>query len=690
MPSSLLNPLEDIMIGNYAGWLLSFYVDGVEQSVLEIGSDEYHAEIEASLPSGLEGGAYKFVIEGMTDDHYRKIAQTRDDDASATGGLAAALPGASSARPKHVRLFLYWLDTNASVAGYVKNLAGLTDTVGEVKGKDIPQALVADLAITSVSRKAGERRYEATVEASEKVFQQLSTRICRHPVFSNPLVAAQTIAEAHGANVTTYPLEEGNDQAEAGEHSGTEEVQAVKGLTAAETVKKFCAQLEQASGRHYGRGLLLIRDGVLHIGARRIPLIDEQNTTDEPKDLDLSGGLIEVESLAKVSTDDKFDICPKENGAPRETPLPEPPKRRQFKLTLKGRSDIKPGAVVRFDSPPEEVSATLPNWTGVVGDLFGGPLVPALGGEFENPVLLYVAAVNHKLGRKTSFVTIVTGVELIEGESEWDEHTRQHEEEDPDESCSDGTSEGRVARAVASMTRAAANTKAFPEVGEVRQVSTEGSEEPPSQSETVWRGLAPSDGRGNRSRRLAVQRPSPAPVNGVPYASPFAWGKCGLVLPRYPGTRVLLTHRHGESDDPIDIGALWESGHGPDSQPGDYWLILPVDVAQAQRATLAEEATPQEHTGKVTQDLTDAEGNRVIEIGQLTIRVGSNVLQDAGTRPASGKNDSLDGTQIVIGTDGSVLIKTKDKNIELDAGNGDITLKAKNVNVEVSGAMDVK
>ncbi|MEK8105538.1 hypothetical protein NKG94_11055 [Micromonospora sp. M12] len=52
------------------------------------------------------------------------------------------------------------------------------------------------------------------------------------------------------------------------------------------------------------------------------------------------------------------------------------------------------------------------------------------------------------------------------------------------------------------------------------------------------------------------------------YLTPFAWGGCGLILPRYPGTRVALAYRNGAPDDPVEVGALWPTGHAPVSQPG--------------------------------------------------------------------------------------------------------------------------
>ena len=143
----------------------------------------------------------------------------------------------------------------------------------------------------------------------------------------------------------------------------------------------------------------------------------------------------------------------------------------------------------------------------------------------------------------------------------------------------------------------------------------------PTQTEKLRRGLVADDGflRGRAPRlRCTVNR-----FNAAPYASPFAWGQFGLVLPRYPGMRVLLAHRIGDPDDLIDIGALWERGKAPASKPGDYWLILPAAIDEADREQVADDQKPKEPGGKATNDLIDADGNRIIEVGKLTVRVGA-------------------------------------------------------------------
>jgi hypothetical protein len=215
----------------------------------------------------------------------------------------------------------------------------------------------------------------------------------------------------------------------------------------------------------------------------------------------------------------------------------------------------------------------------------------------------------------------------------------------------------------------------------------------------VWRGLADPDGHPNRLARRPVRRDRPDVRQRVPQASPFAWGSTGLVVPRYPGTRVLLGHGTGEADDPVDLGSVWETGQGPDARPGDWWLILPAGVPASSRESLPDSAAPQPYTGPVTQDLIDADGNRVIEVGELTVRVTRNKLGAAGKRTqrageaATKLTDSVSiehadaGSSIVMTPDGTVRITAK--KIELDAGAGEISLNARSVRVTVGDTMDV-
>jgi hypothetical protein len=180
----------------------------------------------------------------------------------------------------------------------------------------------------------------------------------------------------------------------------------------------------------------------------------------------------------------------------------------------------------------------------------------------------------------------------------------------------------------------------------------------------------------------------------IPYSSPFAWGKCGLVVPRYPGMRVVLGHRRGMEHEAVDLGAIWDSGQGPDTQPGDWWLSLPVGMDTSKRDKAADSEDPQPWDGKVAQDLIDGDGNRMIELGSLVVRIGSNgKLKNAGGRPdlpddaGSIAIEHMDGeAKIVMKQDGSILIQGK--SIMIDSS-GDLTIKANSVKVNVKETMDV-
>jgi hypothetical protein len=84
----------------------------------------------------------------------------------------------------------------------------------------------------------------------------------------------------------------------------------------------------------------------------------------------------------------------------------------------------------------------------------------------------------------------------------------------------------------------------------------------------------------------------------------------------------------------------------------------------------------------------------VIEVGELTVRVGRGKLKNAGERPARGSatdgitiEHSEGGAKIEIASDGKITIHAK-KNLEL-ISDADITMKAKNVDVAVDSAMNV-
>jgi hypothetical protein len=157
---------------------------------------------------------------------------------------------------------------------------------------------------------------------------------------------------------------------------------------------------------------------------------------------------------------------------------------------------------------------------------------------------------------------------------------------------------------------------------------------------------------------------------------------------------VLLAQAGPAADEPVDVGAIWESGHGPDAEPGDWWLILPAAVAEAKRQSLADGEAPVEPGEAATNDLIAADGTRTIEVGRLTVRVKPRQLGAPGARPAPPSDDAEqvtieheNGSRIVIKENGDIVISSQ-KDLKL-AAKGTMTLEANKVEVKVATTMDV-
>ncbi|RJL35440.1 hypothetical protein D5H75_01090 [Bailinhaonella thermotolerans] len=158
-----------------------------------------------------------------------------------------------------------------------------------------------------------------------------------------------------------------------------------------------------------------------------------------------------------------------------------------------------------------------------------------------------------------------------------------------------------------------------------------------------------------------------------PLASPFAFHRCGLMVPVFPGMRAVLAHNRGLVNDAVVTGFLWpdQPEHTPPrNRPGDWWLCLPTG--------LDPKGLP---TGKGVNDLTDAAGRRVVQARGLRIAVGDKLLPDVGERPQvpdalAGKllieHDS--GTTVTVATDGAVTVDAGGRPLTLKSGPASITL----------------
>jgi hypothetical protein len=751
--------------GFVAAWALSFWHEDAAthkvtgDPVLTIASSDYDADLDFTLQSGLSAGTFtKFSVYSIDDTTFGTI-QSCDV----------------------AKLYVYYADTGS----YLKDLIGLAGSSGPPDG-----TLVADLRLVGVKKK----KYEPPAAApGGAAAPPPAAPVAPIVVPNNPPTITALTAPAAGTPVVLTPgtavsvtlrsydyqfdfdfseriydelasklrqAARATPPAASVQAAITELLKNQLGLeenthykyyspASAETTPThiafppdttIAAQIAVLGGRHgalerlnnvSGRGMLLIRDGVLHIGKRPIPLTS-------PIDLNYAAGLLDASAGSDASpphapapatasgTSSATDAAAAVAGAAVAAAggvvgaLASvaaafggsggggAAKHKQWTLTLRGRPDIKPGDVVRFKKPPEFAARTSGS-LGVVSAI--ASMASLLGGADESPdTSMYVETVQHKLGRRSGFSTTLTGIDFGDqsATNAWDPLGKG--------SVSRGTGSGPAvaAAAVRTATGGASGAQAFPNVGEIRQFApvdvagsaggTPSSAPTAAQTGRVWTGLNSDvldsgDGGANPARRADIDRDSYGDVTNIPYLTPFALGKCGLVLPRYPNTRVLLAYRKGNASDPIDVGSLWQTGHAPsNAAAGDWWLSLPAYGTGTQIPSTIDDADTDGHDydGKVSQDLIDGHGQRAIDVASLRIRAGADSLDEAGTKVTtapSGTAIVIEHTKngktasITINDDASIEIKS-DTKITFTSG-GDIEMHAANVAVHVSGHMDV-
>ena len=165
----------------------------------------------------------------------------------------------------------------------------------------------------------------------------------------------------------------------------------------------------------------------------------------------------------------------------------------------------------------------------------------------------------------------------------------------------------------------------------------------------------------------ATLRDTPVALNDKPIASPFAFDKCGLVVPVYPKMRSLLAHGWNEPEDAVMAGFVWTTEMTPpNSQPGDWWLCLPTEIDGDGKPT-----------GGGVDALITQNGQRVIQVKELKITIGSGLLNPVGARPTPGTDETLtiesddNKTRMAIKageiemTDGSVTLTIADGKISI-------------------------
>lgn len=155
-------------------------------------------------------------------------------------------------------------------------------------------------------------------------------------------------------------------------------------------------------------------------------------------------------------------------------------------------------------------------------------------------------------------------------------------------------------------------------------------------------------------------RTTPTPLHDKPIASPFAFDKCGLVTPVYPGMRALLAHGWNEPEDATASGFVWTSDMTPpQNQAGDWWLCLPTE--------LGGDGKP---AGSAANDLTTGDGQRVLELKGLTLNIGSGLLSNVGKRPTPGTDESL----TIVSDDNKTQVTFKQGVVTITDGTATLTV----------------
>ncbi|MFF2625512.1 hypothetical protein ACFVUN_07035 [Kitasatospora griseola] len=328
---------------------------------------------------------------------------------------------------------------------------------------------------------------------------------------------------------------------------------------------------------------------------------------------------------------------------------------------------------------PDDVSVAAFDFT-VLGtpELRTGQLVAAGVAGFENPLRGYrIIELTHSssregyvcTGRAASFTAAPGGIGLGTGGG-GDGANRRNTE------AARRGSPTAVVEAISQRIRDARAVSPSVDVGEVSAAK------PDRRVADLRYGQGAGPPAAAPSVDLAVAPGGPV-LHGKPMAAPFAWYNTGLSVPVYPGMRALLHGVRGSRADTVVGGFLWSNEPAmtrPAAKAGDWWLCLPTEVSPGP------DPRP---IGKGANDLTAADGRRVIEAAGLKVVVGAAACSAVGDRPTEGDAEEFQlshasGTALRIGPGGDVdLTAAAGAEVTVTAGRTSVTVSADQVQVAV-------
>jgi len=189
----------------------------------------------------------------------------------------------------------------------------------------------------------------------------------------------------------------------------------------------------------------------------------------------------------------------------------------------------------------------------------------------------------------------------------------------------------------------------------------------------LYYGQRPAGAETQPSVNIAVNQRDAQIYPQKPIMSAFAWRKCGLVTPVYPGMKAVVVHNRSQASDAIVAGYIWSKQ--PDFAPpanhaGDWWLCLPIDFDATQ---------PPSDSTKAVNDITANNGCRVIELKGLKITVGEAGLKAVGARPTPEESD-VQETCTITHASGAVItvnssgITLSDGKLQVQLANGKLAI----------------
>jgi len=589
-------------VGFDAGWRIGFHADDPVarpgKPTVTLDRAGYDAEITVDADATWRAPTFTVTIDGMRQEDFDAV-------------LGRPCP--------YLTVALGWRDAPPSLAGVGANVLAAATGVDIRPAVDLPVVLTG--RITSVERSAGDVRYRTRFSGVDATWARLqSTRVGAAVLPERGSVVDYLAALCRLTEPIVLVTGEGKHPTLDGKieiPARTDIANAMHSLARAAFPDGPDAKVP-----------MLLRDGAVHVGTWSTKLT--------------GGGEFAIDESAGL-----IDLAP----APyerREVQQDNPFQRRvvdAWMVTLLGRPDVKVGDQVSIAVPEMVKPGGADGLSSTVGGLGAAAVlaapVAALATVIAAPAKrpFRVVAVTHTLGRAVGFCTRLR-VETGSGPSEA------------------GSIAHQVAEDIDTRLTTLARSRGPIDVGVVVAQSVAADEDRHAQRLDVDDGLA-----DRPPPNVVVTAPQADPVTKLvdkPYLTPFAYGRTGLVVPHYPGTRVLQVNYGGDPRNAVVAGCVWAQDTEPASTAGDWWLSLPTGVVASGSGTAAPEPS-----GAVSSDLITGSGDRVVNVRGFELTIGHALMPEVGARPQDPAPEVLTirsakgNAAISIDAEGNVSISTQ-------------------------------